>query len=124
MRQGREQTRDRARRHIYLMGSDTLIDFQYSIRIFRRALALPVAVPESIHSHATECTRTLANACATCPPCVTGDNENDIFAGIEIMVLRRDNGPPRLDYVRRPRCNYMPCHVRSELGKANSSERE
>lgn len=34
----REQTRDRARRHIYLMEADTLIDFQYSIRLYRRAL--------------------------------------------------------------------------------------
>lgn len=50
---------------------------------------------------------------------------NDIFARIEIMVLRRDNSPPpRLDYVRRARCNYMPCHVRSELGKAKAAKRD
>jgi len=30
---GAQQRRDRARRHIYSMGADTLIDFQYSIRV-------------------------------------------------------------------------------------------
>lgn len=39
------------------------------------------------------------------------------------MVLRRDNSP-RLDYVRRAPCNYMPRHVRSRLGETSISRRK
>lgn len=84
-RGAQQRTRDRARRHIYSMGADTLIDFQYSIRA-------PYERPDerawSIHSRVTRRNaRARRQTRVRSLRYITRGQRNDIFARIEITVL-------------------------------------
>lgn len=78
-RGAQQRMRDRARRHIYSMGADTLIDFQYSS--VERQWAW------SVHSHVTWRNARARWQTRVPSPVYKRGQRNDIFARIEITVL-------------------------------------